>query len=68
MLLSRIMLASPIRDGSRRRTIWMGELLEDMHPRRRPAPLKEAEHEFGSLEEAQEWLGNAEIRDVGEKG
>ena len=48
---------------NRQRT-WTAELLVDVHPRRRPAPFTEAEHTFGSFEEAQEWLGGAEVRDT----
>jgi hypothetical protein len=43
----------------------MAELLTDAPSWKRPAPFSEAEHTFGSLEEAQKWLGNAEIRDAG---
>ena len=68
VLLNGVVIASLVRDGSKTPTIWTAELLEDMHPRRRPAPFTEAEHQFGSLEEAQGWLGNAEIRDAGGQG
>jgi hypothetical protein len=68
VLLNGVVIASLVRNGSKTPTIWTAELLEDMHPRRRPAPFIEAEHEFGSLAEAQGWLGNAEIRDAGGQG
>ena len=65
VLLNGIVIASLVRDGSQAPPIWTAELLENMHRSRRPAPFTEAEHEFGSLEEAQKWLGGAEIRDAG---
>jgi hypothetical protein len=68
VLLNGVVIASLVRDSSKTPTIWTAELLENMHPRRRPAPFTEAEHEFGSLDEAKKWLGGAEIRDAGEEG
>ncbi len=68
VLLNGVVIASLVRDGTKAPTIWTAELLENMHPRRRPAPFTEAEHEFGSLEEAKKWLGGDEIRDAGEEG
>ena len=43
---------------------WTVELLVDVHPRRRPAPFTETGHTFGSLEDAQKWLGGAVIQDT----
>ncbi len=63
VLLNGVVIASLVRDGTKTPTIWTAELLENMHPK--PAPFTEAEHTFGSLEEAQKWLGGAEIRDAG---
>jgi hypothetical protein len=60
VVLDGVVIASPVRDGTKTPTIWTAELLENMHPRRRPAPLTETEHEFGSLEEAEKWLGIAQ--------
>ena len=60
VLLNDVIIASLVRDGSQTPTIWTAEYLENMHPRRRPAPFTETEHEFGSLEEAQKWLGIAQ--------
>jgi hypothetical protein len=31
----------------------------------RPAPFTEMEHSFGSLEDVQNWLGGAELKDPG---
>jgi hypothetical protein len=68
VLLDGAIVASSVRSGRDDRPIWTVELLEDAHPRRRPAPFTEAEHSFGSLEEARAWLGNAETRDMGQMG
>jgi len=68
VLLNGVIIASSVRSGNSSSATWTVELLENMHPRRRPAPFTEAEHSFGSLEEAQQWLGNAEIRDAGAEG
>jgi hypothetical protein len=65
VLLNGVVIASLVRDGSKTPTVWMAELLTDAPSWKRPAPFSEAEHTFGSLEEAQKWLGNAEIRDAG---
>lgn len=62
VLLNWKVVASLVRSGSISDPTWTAELLEDVHPR--PAPLTELEHEFGSLEEAQEWLGVAEPVDA----
>lgn len=61
ILLDGAIVASLVRSGSTSSATWTAELLMDVHPRRRPAPFTETEHTFGSLEEAQEWLGGAEI-------
>jgi hypothetical protein len=68
VLLNGMIVASLVRSGETDNATWTAELLEDVHPRRRPAPFKEAEHTFSSLEEAQTWLGGAEIRDAGLEG
>jgi hypothetical protein len=65
VLLDGAIVASLVRSGSDDKPIWTVELLEDLHPRRRPAPFAEPEHSFGSMEEARVWLGNAEISDTG---
>jgi hypothetical protein len=68
VLLNGMIVASLVRSGETDNATWTAELLEDVYPRRRPAPFKEAEHTFSSLEEAQTWLGGAEIRDAGLEG
>jgi hypothetical protein len=65
VLLNGVIVASLVRNGNTSRATWTAELLEDVYPRRRPAPFQHAEHTFSSLEEAQEWFGRAEIRDEG---
>ena len=68
VLLNGEIVASLVRSGNTSNATWTAELLEDAHPRRRPAPFKWLEHTFSSLEEAQKWLGNAEISDAGDMG
>jgi hypothetical protein len=69
VLLDGVIVASLVRNGrADRATTWTAELLEDVPSWRRPAPFTESEHAFGSLEEAQTWLGAAEIHDTGGHG
>ena len=68
VLLDGVIVASLVRSGEKDDTTWTVELLMDVDPERRPAPFTELKHSFGSLEEAQKWLGNAEIRDIGPMG
>ena len=68
VLLNGVIVASLVRSGETDNATWTAELLADDPPWRRPAPFKEAEHTFRSLEEAQKWLGGAEIRDTGQMG
>ncbi len=63
VLLNGVVIASLVRDGSKTPTVWTAELLTNLPSWKRPSPFSEAEHSFGSLEEAREWLGGAEIRD-----
>ena len=68
VLLDGVIIASLVRSGSADAATWTAELLVDVHPRRRPAPFKQPEHLFDSLQDARVWLGNTEIRDAsGEK-
>ena len=68
VLLDGVIVASLVRDGEKDDATWTVELLMDVEPERRPAPFTERKHSFGSLEEAQEWLGNAEVLDTGPMG
>jgi hypothetical protein len=65
VLLNGVIIASLVRSGETDDATWTVELLVDLPPGERPAPFTEAEHTFGSLEEARKWLGDAEIRDAG---
>jgi hypothetical protein len=65
VLLDGVIIASLVRSGEKDYTTWTAELLADAPSWKRPAPFTESEHTFGSLEEARQWLGGAEIRDVG---
>jgi hypothetical protein len=62
VLLNGVIIASLVRSGETHDATWTAELLVDLPPGERPAPFIEVEHTFGSLEEAQHWLGDAEIR------
>ena len=68
VLLNGVIIASLVRSGETDNATWTAELLLDLPPEERPAPFTKAEHSFGSLEEAQKWLGGAEIRDTGQLG
>jgi hypothetical protein len=65
VLLNEVIVASLVRSGDTHDATWTAELLVDLPADERPAPFTEIEHTFGSLEEAQKWLGIAEIRDAG---
>ena len=63
VLLDGVIIASLVRSGETSNSTWTAELLADLPSWKRPAPFTKAEHSFGSLEEAQKWLGGAEIHD-----
>jgi hypothetical protein len=65
VLLNGVIIASLVRSGETHDATWTAELLVDLPPGERPAPFIEVEHTFGSLEEAQHWLGDAEISGAG---
>jgi hypothetical protein len=67
VLLDGVIIVSLVRSGTTSNATWTAELLVDVHPRRRPAPFTETEHTFGSLDDAQNWLGGAEIQDSGDE-
>ena len=53
VLLDEVVTASLVRSGNTPNATWTAELLEDLHPKQRPAPFTEPKHSFGGLEEAQ---------------
>jgi hypothetical protein len=63
VLLDGVIIASLVRSGEASNATWTAELLKDLPSGKRPTPFMDAEHTFGSLEEAQKWLGGAEIHD-----
>ena len=65
VLLNGVIIASLVRSGETDNATWTAELLLDLRPEERPAPFVDMEHTFSTLEEARQWLGNAEIRDAG---
>jgi hypothetical protein len=68
VLLDGVIIASLVRSGKTGNATWTAELLADLPPQERLLPLTAAEHSFGSLEEAQEWLGGAEIHNASLEG
>ena len=68
VLLHGVIIASLVRSGETNSATWTAELLVELPTDERPTPFTEMEHTFGSLEEAQKWLGDAEIRDAGGEG
>jgi hypothetical protein len=58
LLLNGEIIGSVVRNGSRQPYTWTAELLEDLPQDRRPAPFKEIEHDFPTLEELCTWLGD----------
>jgi hypothetical protein len=65
VLFNGVIIASLVRSGETDNATWTAELRVDIPPEERPAPFTEMEHTFGSLEEAQTWLGGPEIRNPG---
>ncbi len=65
VLLDGVIVASLVRSGETDKATWTAELLEAVPSWKRPNPFTEPEHSFKSLDEAQKWLGNAEIHDAG---
>jgi hypothetical protein len=65
VLLHGVIIASLVQSGRTDDATWTAELLVDLPPEDRPAPFTEAEHTFGTLEEARQWFEGAEIRDIG---
>jgi hypothetical protein len=55
-------MGSVVRNGSRQPYTWTAELLEDLPWSKRPAPFKQVEHDFPTLEELRAWLGEPEMK------
>ena len=68
VLLNGVIIASLVRSGDTDNATWTAELLVNLSPEERPTPFTEMEHTFGSLEEARQWLGDAETRDADSHG
>ena len=63
LLLNDELMGSVVRSGYRTTdTIWTAELLEDLPVGKRPAPFKEIEHSFPTLEGVCEWLGDPVVK------
>ena len=67
VVLDGVIIASLVRSGHTREPTLTAELLRDVPPQDRPAPFTGPEHTFASLEEAQRWLGCAEVHVTGEE-
>jgi hypothetical protein len=65
VLLNGVIIASLVRNGRTDAASWTAELLLELPSGERPSPFTDMEHTFNSLEEAQLWLGGAELRDTG---
>ena len=57
-------MGSLVRKSSRQANTWTAELLEDFPRDRRPAPLREVEHDFPSLEKLCSWLGDPQVKAI----
>lgn len=63
LLRSGEIVGSVVRTGTgSKNTSWTAELLEDLPRNKRPAPCKEIEHTFPSLEDLRAWLGDPKVR------
>jgi hypothetical protein len=62
LLLNDEVMGSVVRSGSRQPYTWTAELLEDLPRSKRPAPFKQIEHNFPSLEELRAWLSDPEVK------
>lgn len=62
LLLDDKIIASVVRNGSRRPYTWTAELLEDLPQTERPSPFQEIGHDFASLDEVCAWLGHPPVR------
>ena len=62
LFLDGEVMGSVVRNGSRQPYTWTAELLEDLPRDQRPAPFREVEHDFPTLEELCSWLGNPQVK------
>ena len=62
LLLDDTIVASVVRNGSRQPYTWTAELLEDLPRSKRPAPFREIEHDFPSLDELCAWLCHPTVK------
>ena len=62
LLLGDTIVASVVRSGPRQPYTWTAELLEELPKGERPAPFREIEHSFPSLEELCAWLGQPAVK------
>jgi hypothetical protein len=67
VVLNGVIIASLVRSGHTPESTWTAELLVDMSAEERPAPFTGPEHTFGSLGEAQRWLGCTETHATSEE-
>lgn len=62
LLLHDTVVASVVRNGSRRPYTWTAELLENLPQSKRPSPFREIEHDFPFLDELCAWLGHPTVQ------
>ena len=62
LYLADSIVASVVRSGQRQPYTWTAELLEELPRHKRPAPFREIEHSFPSLDELCVWLGHPPVK------
>ena len=62
LLFNGEIIGSVVRNGSRQPYTWTAELLEELPQGKRPAPFKEIEHDFPTLEDLCAWLGDPQVK------
>jgi len=68
LLLHGEVVGSVVRSGSRQPYTWTAELLEDLPRSMRPAPFRDIEHDFQSLDELCAWLGHPAVKTNNRQG
>ena len=61
VLLNGVIIASLVRTGPSDSATWVVELLVNLPPEERPAPFRQQEHTFPTLDDARRWLGPLEL-------
>jgi hypothetical protein len=67
LLLNGEVMGRIVRNGSRQLYTWTAELLEHVPRSKRPAPFREVEYDFPTLEELRAWLSSPMVTSSVEK-